>query len=393
MKLAKITEVAIPSLTRQLFDKARKYDDVIDLTLGDPDFFTAPNVSEMGKQAITEGKTKYSTNAGIEELRKAISVRILNDTGVLYDYVSEVIVTVGAMGALYLAMKCLIDPGDEVIIPGPYWVNYAQQVSMCGGRPVIVDSCEDDNFALSVEKLEKAITPRTKILVINSPNNPTGQVFTKDNLFKIADIVDKHDLIIIADEAYRELIYDRIKYNSIASVPGMKKRLVLINSFSKTYSMTGWRIGYAAAPKELIEKMTAFQENIFSCAPMPSQYAAAEALNGPQDYTNYLVKQFEKRRNILVDGLNSIKGIHCIKPQGTFYAFANIKKIETSSVAFALDLLDKVQVALVPGVTYGKAGEGYVRIAFTVREERLKEAIERLKHYVEIHSLQSIEKE
>lgn len=384
MKLAKITEVAVPSFTRQLFDKAKNYDDVIDLTLGDPDFFTAPNVSDSGKKAISEGKTKYSANAGIEELRKAISFRILNDTGVFYDYASEVIVTVGAMGALYLAMKCLIDPGDEVIIPSPYWVNYAQQVSMCGGRPIIVDSCEEDNFALNIKNLESAITSRTKILIINSPNNPTGQVFTKDNILQIAEIAEKYDLIVIADEAYRELVYDGIKYYSIASVPDMKKRLVLINSFSKTYSMTGWRIGYAAAPEDLIGKMTAFQENIFSCAPMPSQYASIEALNGPQDYTEYMIGQFEKRRNVLIDGLNSIKGIHCIKPQGTFYAFANIKQIGMPSVEFALDLLDNVQVALVPGVTYGKAGEGYVRIAFTVQEDRLKEAIERLRRYVEI---------
>ena len=384
MKLAKITEVAVPSLTRQLFDKAKKYDNVIDLTLGDPDFFTAPNVSEMGKQAISEGKTKYSANAGVEELRRAISVRILKDTGVSYDYISEIIVTVGAMGALYLAMKCLIDPGDEVIIPGPYWVNYAQQVSMCGGKPVIVDSCEEDCFALNVEKLEKAITSRTKMLVINSPNNPTGQILTKDKLLKIADIADKYDLIIIADEAYRELVYDGITYHSIASVPDMKKRLVLINSFSKTYSMTGWRIGYAAAPKELIGKMTAFQENIFSCAPMPSQYAAVEALNGSRDYTEYMVQQFEKRRNVLIDGLNSIKGIHCIKPQGTFYAFANIKQLGMSSVEFAFDLLDKVQIALVPGVTYGTAGKGYVRMSFTVDEEKLKETVRRIRHYVEI---------
>lgn len=383
MKLAKVTEIITPSLTRRLFDKAKQYDNVIDLTLGDPDFMTAPNVSEMGRQAIAEGKTKYSANAGIEALRKVIAERVLRDCGVFYDYSSEIIVTVGAMGALYLTMKCLIDEGDEVIIPAPYWVNYAQQVSMCGGAPVIVDSYERDGFELRVEKLEGAITKKTKAIIINSPNNPTGQVLSKDTLGKIANIAKKYDLVIISDEAYRELIYDGIEYASIVSFKGMKERTVLINSFSKTYSMTGWRVGYAAAPPELTEKMTAFQENIFSCAPMPSQYAAFEALRGEQDYTKYMIEKFEKRRNILVDGLNKIDGISCIKPQATFYAFANIKKLRMSSEDFAFDLLDKAQVALVPGITYGQSGEGYVRIAFTVGEDKIIDAVERIKFYVE----------
>ena len=277
MRLAKVTEIITPSLTRRLFDKAGQYDNVIDLTLGDPDFMTAPNVSEMGRQAIAEGKTKYSANAGIEALRKAIAERVRTDCGVIYDYSSEIMVTVGAMGALYLAMKCLIDAGDEVIIPSPYWVNYSQQVSMCGGVPVTVDSYEEDGFALRAENLEKAVTGKTKAIIINSPNNPTGQVLSKETLEKISDTAKKYDLTVIADEAYRELIYDGAQYNSILSFEGMKERTVLINSFSKTYSMTGWRVGYAAAPGELIEKMTAFQENIFSCAPTPSQYAALEA--------------------------------------------------------------------------------------------------------------------
>lgn len=384
MKLSKVTGIVTPSLTRQLFNKAKEYNNVIDLTLGDPDFMTSPTVSEKGKQAISEGKTKYSLNAGIKELRKEISARIKNDTGIIYDYKSEIIVTVGAMGALYLTMKCLIDEGDEVIIPAPYWVNYVQQVEMCGGTPVFVECSEEDCFALKVENLETAITSKSKAIIINSPNNPTGQVLSRENLLKISEIAKKYDLLIIADEAYREIIYDGIKYSSIISFDDMKERTVLINSFSKTYSMTGWRVGYAAAPKQLIGAMTAFQENIFSCAPMPSQYAAVEALSGSQEYTGYMIGQFEKRRNILVDGINNIKGMKCIKPQGTFYAFANIKALGMSSMDFAFDLLDKVQVALVPGITYGRSGEGYVRMAFTVDAEKLKETVRRIKHYVEI---------
>lgn len=383
MRFAKVTEVAIPSLTRQLFDKAKEYDNVIDLTLGDPDFMTAPNVSEIGKKAISDGKTKYSMNAGVEELRREISIRIAKDTGIDYDYKSEIIVTVGAMGALYLAMKCLIEQDDEVIIPAPYWINYAQQVAMCGGTPVIVDSYEADQFALKIDKMKKALTSKTKAIIINSPNNPTGQVLTKANLLEIAKFAVKHDLIIIADEAYRELIYDEKSYNSIVSIDNMKERTVLVNSFSKTYSMTGWRIGYAAAPNDLISKMTAFQENIFSCAPMPSQYAAIEALRGSQNYTKYMVEQFELRRNILVDGINSIENLSCVKPQGAFYVFVNITKLNMSSTDFAFDLLDKVHVALVPGITYGKSGEGYVRIAFTVDLDKLTEAVDRIHHYVE----------
>ncbi len=303
MKLSRVTERIKPSLTRQLFNKAKEYNNVIDLTLGDPDFFTAPNVSESGCNAINTGRTKYSMNAGIYELRKAITDCIAEDYGVKYNPQTEAIVTVGAMGALYLTMKCIIDIGDEVIIPAPYWINYVQQVEMCGGKPVIVNSYEEDNFNIKVENLEKAITEKTKAIVVNSPNNPTGQVLTKEVMEDIAELAVKNDLIVIADEAYKELIYDDCKYTSIISCRCMRERTIIVNSFSKTYSMTGWRIGYAVAPEEIISKMTALQENIFACAPMPSQYAALEALNGPKDYIRYMVDQFTKRRNALVDGI------------------------------------------------------------------------------------------
>jgi aminotransferase len=381
MKVSNIANMIQPSLTRQLFDKAKEYDNVIDLTLGDPDYPTPQNVCEAGCKAIMEGKTKYTANAGHIELREAVARKVKEDTGIEFNPTKNVIITVGAMGALYLLIKSYINAGDEVIIPAPYWINYGQMVNMSGGKPIYVDGDEDNGFALTVEALEKAVTPRTKMIIINTPCNPTGEVYTRDSLEAIAKIAIENNLLVVSDEAYSCIVYDDAKFTSIIDIPGMKDRTMLVNSFSKRYSMTGWRVGYAVGDENIISAMTRFQENVASCCPQPSQYAALEALNGSQESVDNMVKGYQRRRDILVDGINGIEKLSCRKPQGTFYAFVNISETGMKSEKFAYALLDSVQVAVVPGITYGKAGDNYVRIAFTQNENKIKEAIERIKKF------------
>lgn len=380
MKLSEIANEIQYSNTRSLYEKSKEYNNVIDLTLGDPDIPTPKKVCDAGCKAILEGKTNYTPNAGIFSLRKAVSEKVYRDTGYQYSPASEVIVTVGAMGALYLLVKSVINIGDEVLIPSPAWVNYGQMVKMSGGTPVFVDGDKED-FSLSVEALENAVTSKTKMMIINSPCNPTGEVMNKKTLNAIAEIAEKYDLLVVSDEAYSSIVFDDAKFTSIITLPGMKERTILIDSCSKRYSMTGWRAGYAVGSADIISAMTRLQENVASCCPQPSQYAAMEALSGSQESVEKMRLEYQKRRDILVDGINKINGLSCRKPQGTFYAFVNIKEWEKDSLKFAYDLLDKVQVAVVPGITYGEAGEGYVRIAFTQGEEKLREAIERIGRY------------
>ncbi len=380
MSLSEIANKIQYSNTRSLYEKSKEYTDVIDLTLGDPDIPTPQDVCEAGCEAILSGKTNYTANAGLLELRKVIADKVKKDTGIDYNPQTNVIVTIGAMGALYLLIKSVINEGDEVLIPAPAWVNYGQMVCMSGGIPIYVNGDERD-FSLSVEALEKAVTDRTKMIIINSPCNPTGEVMSNDTLNAIAEIAEKHDLLVVSDEAYSSIVFDDAKFTSIMTLPRMNERTILIDSCSKRYSMTGWRCGFAVGDPDIISAMTRLQENVASCCPQPSQYAAIQALSGNQQSVENMRAEYEKRRNILVDGINRIPGLSCRKPQGTFYAFVNIKEIENDSLKFAYDLLDKVQVAVVPGITYGEAGEGYVRIAFTQNEDKLKEAIRRLEKY------------
>lgn len=383
MKISDMANRIQPSLTRRLFDLSRQYEDVVDFTLGDPDYGTPDYIKDAACRAIREGSTRYSANAGLLELRKTVSKRIEKETGIHYDPASEILISVGAMEGIYLSLCALIDPGDEVIIPSPYWVNYVHMTRMLNGVPVLVNADPADHFVVSAEKIAEAITPRTRVIIINSPNNPTGAVYDYETLKEISALAVERDITVIFDECYKSILFDGASFVSILEFPGMKEHSVIINSCSKRYAMTGWRLGYLAGPAELVTNLPKLQENIAACAPLPSQYAAICALSGSDEESERMRKGYEKRRDVLVEGINSIKGLHCEPSRGTFYAMVNIEGTGMKSEAFAYALLEAVHVAVVPGITYGEACEGFVRIAFTVDEDTIREGVRRIRSFAE----------
>ena len=376
--LSTMAEGIKPSLTRTLFNMAKAYDDVIDFTLGDPDVPTHQKIKDAGCKAIQDSKTRYSQNAGLLELRNVISDYYIRKEGFEYDPISEIMVTVGAMEGLYLALLSITNPGDEYIIPAPYYVNYGQMVHMCGGIPVIVDKPSEEPLTFRIEDIEAAITPKTKAIIINTPSNPSGKIISWNKIEKLAELAKKHDLYVISDEVYKCLIYGENKFKSIVSIEGMRERTILTNSLSKEFCMTGWRIGYVLANKEIVANMTKLQENICACAPLPSQYAAIEALSSKEDYSANMKSIFSERRDALVSGINSIKGLSCTPPDATFYLMVDISKTGLKSFDFACKLLESVHVAVVPGVTYGQSCDNYVRIAFTKNVDVIKQGVERI---------------
>ena len=382
MKLSAKAVNLTPSEPRKIYEEARKYTDVIDLTLGDPDLIPPENIRRAACRAVMEGRTRYSANAGLRELREKITEEAENEYGVSYDPDSEVIVTVGAMEAAYLSLWSLLDPGDEAIIVAPFWINYKEVVKSLGAIPVFVETREEDGFVVVPEEIEKKITNKTKLLVINSPANPTGAVIPGSVLARIAEIAIKHDIIVISDEIYSHLVYDGKKCKSILSCSDMRERTVVINGFSKRFAMTGYRVGWALAPREVVSAMTQMTENIVACAPLPSQYAAIEALSwkGTEDYIR---EEFEKRRNCVLSELAGIEEISCAGIPGTFYAFLNVAKSGMSGKEFALSLLKEKQVALIYGSAYGgEAYKDYVRIAFTMECKKLREAFRRIREFL-----------
>ena len=382
IKVSEVSQQVQPSLTRKLFNLAKQYDDVIDFTLGDPDVQPHQDIKDAGCTAIQEGKTRYSQNAGLLELRQVITQYYKRKEGFDFDPLKEVIVTVGAMEGLYLALLSLLNPEDEVIIPAPYYVNYVQMVKMCHAIPVVVDNPNADALSFNVEDVEKSITSKTRAIIINTPSNPSGKIIPWNKIVQLAEIAKKYDLVVIADEVYKCLIYDQTEFKSIVSIDGMRERTVLINSFSKEFCMTGWRIGYVIAPEEVVATMTKLQENIVACAPLPSQYAAIQALGGEEDYSRNMVDIFTKRRNVLVEGIQSIPLLKCTPPDATFYLMVDISATGMKSEEFAIELLKSVQVALVPGITYGVSCDNYVRIAFTLDENKIREGIKRIASFV-----------
>lgn len=383
MRISNMAQRIQPSLTRKLFDMAKKYDNVVDFTLGDPDYETPDYVKQAACDAIWAGKTKYAANAGIIELRETISEHIARETGIKYDPLTEIQITVGAMEGLFLTLCCLVNPGDEVIIPAPYWVNYKHMTEILNGKPVLVDAYEEDGFVVRPEAIAKAVTDKTVAIIINSPNNPTGAVYDRETLEEISKLAVEKDITIIWDECYKSILYDGAKFVSILDFPGMKEHAVVINSCSKRFSMTGWRVGYLAGPAELVTNMPKLQENIAACVTVPSQYAAMKALSGDDTVPDQMRAGFESRRNVLIEGINSIDKLSVRSPKGTFYAMVNIKKTGMKSEEFAYALLEKEQVAVVPGITYGDACEGYIRIAFTMNEDRIIEGIGRIRRFIE----------
>ncbi len=382
MPVSKIANSIEPSLIRNLFNMAKDFDDVIDFTLGDPDIPPHQKIKDAACMAIQSGKTRYSQNAGLLELRQTISRYYIRKEGFQYDPTSEIMVSVGAMEGLYLALLSLADDGDEVIIPAPYYVNYVQMVQMCHAVPVVVDNPQTEELSFNVEDIEKAITNRTKIVIINTPSNPSGKLIPQHKIQAIADLVKTHDLLVIADEVYKCLIYDNAPFKSIVAIEGMRERTLLVNSLSKEFSMTGYRLGYVLGPQEVIAAMTKLQENVAACAPLPSQHAAIEALSGHGDYSKNIVDIFTQRRNVLYDGLSKIRNLHCKLPEATFYMMVDISQTGMNSIEFAHALLKGVHVAVVPGVAYGKSCNGYVRIAFTVDVEKINEGVRRIASFV-----------
>ena len=381
MKVSKRAQAIEPSLSRQLFNMAKSYHDVIDLTLGDPDIVPSVKIREAACEAVMGGRTKYSANAGLPTLRDVIANNFSEEYHMQIDPTKEIIMTVGGMEALYLSFACFLDEGDEVIILAPYYVNYKQMVQMCGAKPVIINTTEESGFGVSVEQLEAAITERTVAIVVNTPGNPTGAVLSSEVLGGIAKIAQKHDLTVVSDEVYRTLIFDGRKHESIVNLPNMRERTIVIDSVSKRFAMTGYRLGYAIGPEEIITNMVKMQENVAACAPLPAQYAAIAAFEQCVNDTS-ICEEFQKRRDYIYESINAINGLSCRKPDATFYLFVNIGATGMNCLDFAYKLLEEEHVAVVPGITYGEAYTDFIRVAFTLTVDRLKDAVERIERFM-----------
>lgn len=381
MKISKRANAVEPSLSRQLFNMAKNYDDVVDLTLGDPDIMPSEKIRKAACEAVMGGKTKYSANAGLQTLREVIAKNFSEEYNIQIDPMKEIIMAVGGMEALYLSFACLLDDGDEVIILAPYYVNYKQMVQMCGAKPVIINTKEENGFGVSVEELEAAVTDRTVAIVVNTPGNPTGAVLSGEVLAGIAEIAKKYDLTVISDEVYRTLIFDGRRHESIVNLPDMRERTIVIDSVSKRFAMTGYRLGYAIGPEEVISNMVKMQENVAACAPLPSQYAAIAAFEQCVNDTS-IREEFQERRDYIYESINAIDGLSCRKPDATFYLFVNISKTGMNCLDFAYKLLEEEHVAVVPGMTYGEAYTDFIRIAFTLKVDGLKVAVERIERFM-----------
>ena len=380
------TTLAVDSLAKQM--KADGLD-VVGFGTGEPDFNTPDNINMAGIKAICDGKTKYTPAAGIIPLRKAIAQRLKADCGVDYDY-TQIVVASGAKHSVYIALAAITNPGDEIIIPAPFWVSYYEMVRMVGGTPVIVEAGEEQNFKITAEQLEAAITDKTKCLMLNNPSNPTGMIYSKEELSAIADVCVKHDLYILADEIYYQLIYDGIEFTSIASLgEEVKERTLLINGVSKSYAMTGWRVGYCAANKNLAKIMSNFLSHSTGAPSTISQWASVEALTGPQEGIEAMRLAFLERRDYIVKRINSIPGVSCINPNGAFYVMMNIEKLVGKTLGgkliendddFAVALLEKALVAVVPCSGFGM--KNFVRWSYAASMENIEKGLDRLEKFV-----------
>ena len=365
---------------RKYFDLLDGMTDVVGLTIGQPDFVTPWHIREAGIESLEKGKTYYTSNAGTLELRQEIDTYLNRRFGLHYEPETEIIVTVGGSEAIDIALRSVLEPGDEIIVPTPSFVCYAPLARMAGGTPVILETTAKDRFKLSPEALKAAITPRTKMLVLPYPNNPTGAIMTKEELEDIAEVLRDTNILVLSDEIYAEMTYGR-KHVSFASLEGMKERTIIVSGFSKAYAMTGWRLGYACAPKELIKQMTKIHQFAIMCAPTISQYAAVEALkNGDKDVEE-MRQAYNQRRRFLMDSFKKM-GLDCFEPFGAFYVFPCIKEFGMTSEEFATKFLQEEKVAIVPGTAFGDCGEGFLRISYAYSLENLKEAIGRLERFI-----------
>ncbi len=361
---------------RAFFDMANEIPDVISLGVGEPDFDTPWHIREAGIQALQSGKTFYTSNAGLQELRAAISSYTKRKTGLTYNPENQIIVTVGGSEAIDLALRALLNAGDEVIYLEPGFVSYYPCIKLADGVPVPIRLTEENRFRLKPEQLEAAVTPKSKVLILSYPNNPTGAVMEKEDLEALLPVIQKHDLIVISDEIYGELTYG-VKHCSIAGLPGMEQRTIIINGFSKSFAMTGWRLGYALGNHEIIEQMIKIHQFAVMCAPTISQYAAIEAMEQGDGDIEAMRESYDQRRKFLYHELQRL-GLPCFEPQGAFYMFPNIREFGLSSGEFALKLLKEEKVAVVPGDSFGECGEGFVRISYAASLQNLKEAVNRI---------------
>ncbi len=369
MFVSKVVSENEPQLVRKLYDRSKKYDNVIDLTLGDPDIPTPDSVKAAAYKAIEQNKTKYTANAGLSELREAISEDVFKRTGVRYG-VDEIAVTAGAMGALYLTAVSVLDKGDEMIILEPHWPNYTNMVKMCGAVPKYVSFMGEENMARLGADIEKAITSKTKAIIINSPSNPTGAVLHEEKLREIAAIAEKYDLYVLTDEVYRTIVFDG-SFKSILELPRMKERTILIDSLSKRFSMTGFRVGFVCGPKEIAEAVATLQEYVNSCACMFAQLASKAALDNSEALERDICEIFKERCSAMTAEFKRSKRLKVNDPVSTFYLFIDIKETGLSSEEFCYRLLDEKHIAVVPGNAFNRAGEGYIRIACTVDTKML----------------------
>lgn len=366
---------------RKFFDIAAEMKDVISLGVGEPDFDTPWHIRDEGIYSLEKGRTAYTSNAGLKELKMEIARYLKRRFEVSYDYDKEMMITVGGSEAIDMALRAMLDPGDEVLIPQPSYVSYVPCTVLANGTPVIINLKEENDFRLTAEELKAAITPKTKILVLPFPNNPTGAIMERGDLEAVAKVVIEHDLYVISDEIYAELTYldDHV---TIASLPGMRERTVLINGFSKAYSMTGWRLGYACAPEAILEQMLKIHQYAIMCAPTTSQYAAVEAVrNGDEDVAG-MRQEYNGRRRYLVKRLRDM-GLSCFEPYGAFYAFPCIKQFHMTSDEFATRMLQEEKVVVVPGTAFGDCGEGYLRISYAYSLHKLREALDRMEGFIE----------
>ena len=371
-----------PSGIRKFFDIVSEMKDAITLGVGEPDFDTPWHIRDEGIYSLEKGKTFYTSNAGLKELKVEIDRYLTRRCGISYDYNSEILVTVGGSEAIDIAMRAMLDPGDEVLIPQPSYVSYEPCCILANGTPVIIELKAENQFRLTAAELEAAITPKTKLLVLPFPNNPTGAIMEKGDLEAIAEVVEKYDLYVISDEIYSELTYtEDASHVSIASLPGMRERTVLINGFSKAYAMTGWRLGYACGPELIIKQMTKIHQFAIMCAPTTSQYAAVEALkNGDEDVAK-MRDEYNGRRRYLMHRFKEM-GLDCFEPFGAFYVFPCIKEFGMTSDEFATALLNAQKVAVVPGTAFGACGEGFIRISYAYSLEVLRKAMDRIENFI-----------
>jgi len=363
---------------REIFDLVPNFPHVVSLCVGEPDFTTPSFIIEEAFKAARSGATHYTSNAGVLELREEISKKYQKEQEIYYAPDKEVLVTVGAMEALFLALMSIVNQEEEVILPDPSWPNYEAQILLSGGKSIFVPTKEEEGWVLTPERITQHLSPRTKAIILNSPGNPTGCVYALKQLEQIATIAKDHNLVIISDECYEKIIYEG-KHQSIASLKDMRSRTILINSFSKTYAMTGWRVGYALGDEQIIKQMTKLQEDVASCASSISQKAALAAIRSGEKATEEMLQQYRLRRSLLLEEIEKTPMISCCPPQGAFYVFVNIKKLKQKSWDVALKWLKEAGVATVPGSAFGREGEGYLRISFATGEDKIKEAFERIR--------------